>query len=250
MTAWPPWWPCGSARRRAGSRRSGCTPPARATPGSDRNFRRPVAEQKALWQRDHHRRHRPAVWSPGEHPVIDGGQPGRAARVLRGTRPAQTPERAMPYHVRNRAVPWWRQVTRSGGKPSMAGSQLPGGLPPANLSAAADVGRDHRGRSHHSSRCLHNPSPQARRRPGGCPAGAASRSTPFTTGAHDRHTGQVERMRSAARGATGHDGEIDGRGSSCELGWSAAANLLAPRTGPLPSWSADTAGGRLPRRRW
>jgi transposase len=41
--------------------------------GSDRNFRRLVAEQKALWRRDHHRGRRPAVWSPGEHLVIDWG---------------------------------------------------------------------------------------------------------------------------------------------------------------------------------
>jgi len=41
--------------------------------GSDRNFRRLVAEQKALWRRDHHRGRRPAVWSPGECLVIDWG---------------------------------------------------------------------------------------------------------------------------------------------------------------------------------
>ena len=41
--------------------------------GSDRNFRRLVAEQKALWRREHHRGRRPAVWSPGEHLVIDWG---------------------------------------------------------------------------------------------------------------------------------------------------------------------------------
>jgi len=41
--------------------------------GSDRNFRRLVAEQKRLWRRDHHRGRRPAVWSPGEHLVIDWG---------------------------------------------------------------------------------------------------------------------------------------------------------------------------------
>ena len=50
-------------------------PAARAAgyTGSDRNFRRLVAEQKALWRRDHHRGRRPAVWSPGEHLVIDWG---------------------------------------------------------------------------------------------------------------------------------------------------------------------------------
>jgi hypothetical protein len=41
--------------------------------GSDRNLRRLAAEQKALWRREHHRGRRPAVWSPGEHLVIDWG---------------------------------------------------------------------------------------------------------------------------------------------------------------------------------
>jgi transposase len=41
--------------------------------GSDRNFRRLAAEQKRLWRRDHHRGRRPAVWSPGQHLVIDWG---------------------------------------------------------------------------------------------------------------------------------------------------------------------------------
>jgi transposase len=50
-------------------------PAARAAgyAGSDRNFRRLVAEQKRLWRADHHRGRRPAVWSPGEHLVIDWG---------------------------------------------------------------------------------------------------------------------------------------------------------------------------------
>jgi transposase len=50
-------------------------PAARAAgySGSDRNFRRLVAECKRLWRRDHHRGRRPAVWSPGEHLVIDWG---------------------------------------------------------------------------------------------------------------------------------------------------------------------------------
>lgn len=39
--------------------------------GSPRNFRRLVAEQKALWRKDHHRGRRPAVWSPGQYLVID-----------------------------------------------------------------------------------------------------------------------------------------------------------------------------------
>jgi len=39
--------------------------------GSARNFRRLVAESKALWRNEHHRGRRPAVWSPGEYLVID-----------------------------------------------------------------------------------------------------------------------------------------------------------------------------------
>jgi len=42
--------------------------------GSDRNFRRLVAQVKALWRREHHRGRRPAVWSPGEYLVIDWAQ--------------------------------------------------------------------------------------------------------------------------------------------------------------------------------
>ena len=53
-------------------------PAARAAgySGSPRNFRRLVAAQKQLWRRDHHRGRRPAVWSPGEHLVIDWGAEG------------------------------------------------------------------------------------------------------------------------------------------------------------------------------
>jgi transposase len=53
-------------------------PAARAAgyAGSERNFRRLVAEQKRAWRRDHHRGRRPAVWSPGEHLVIDWGSLG------------------------------------------------------------------------------------------------------------------------------------------------------------------------------
>jgi len=42
--------------------------------GSARNFRRLVAEAKALWRSEHHRGRRPAVWSPGEYLVIDWAQ--------------------------------------------------------------------------------------------------------------------------------------------------------------------------------
>jgi transposase len=50
-------------------------PAARAAgfEGSARNFRRLVAERKALWRQGNHRGRRPAVWSPGEHLVIDWG---------------------------------------------------------------------------------------------------------------------------------------------------------------------------------
>jgi hypothetical protein len=41
--------------------------------GSARNFRRLVAEAKQAWRREHHRGRRPAIWSPGEHLVIDWG---------------------------------------------------------------------------------------------------------------------------------------------------------------------------------
>jgi transposase len=53
-------------------------PAARAAgyAGSPRNFRRLVAEQKQAWRREHHRGRRPAVWSPGEHLVIDWGADG------------------------------------------------------------------------------------------------------------------------------------------------------------------------------
>ena len=53
-------------------------PAARAAgyAGSDRNFRRLVAAEKQAWRRDHHRGRRPAVWSPGEHLVIDWGTEG------------------------------------------------------------------------------------------------------------------------------------------------------------------------------
>ncbi|WP_079869724.1 IS21 family transposase [Mycobacteroides abscessus] len=42
--------------------------------GSARNFRRLVAEAKALWRRENHSGRRPAVWSPGQYLVIDWAQ--------------------------------------------------------------------------------------------------------------------------------------------------------------------------------
>ena len=44
--------------------------------GSARNFRRLVASQKRAWRGEHHRGRRPAIWSPGEHLVIDWGAEG------------------------------------------------------------------------------------------------------------------------------------------------------------------------------
>ncbi|GAA1206077.1 hypothetical protein GCM10009632_27990 [Mycolicibacterium alvei] len=42
--------------------------------GSARNFRRLVAQAKALWRSENHRGRRPAVWSPGQYLVIDWAQ--------------------------------------------------------------------------------------------------------------------------------------------------------------------------------
>ena len=50
--------------------------------GSPRNFRRLVAEQKALWRRDHHRGRRPAVWAPGEYLVIDWATVGAGLHLF------------------------------------------------------------------------------------------------------------------------------------------------------------------------
>ena len=44
--------------------------------GSERNFRRAVAEEKAKWRRDHHRGRRPGVWAPGDMLVFDWGEIG------------------------------------------------------------------------------------------------------------------------------------------------------------------------------
>jgi len=41
--------------------------------GSDRNFRRLVAQERQRFRGEHGRGRRPAVWSPGEHLVIDWG---------------------------------------------------------------------------------------------------------------------------------------------------------------------------------
>ena len=42
--------------------------------GSARNFRRLVADAKALWRSSNHSGRRPAVWSPGQYLVIDWAQ--------------------------------------------------------------------------------------------------------------------------------------------------------------------------------
>jgi len=44
--------------------------------GSDRNFRRLVAEEKRKWRQSNHRGRRPGVWSPGDMLVIDWGEIG------------------------------------------------------------------------------------------------------------------------------------------------------------------------------
>src|SRR3984957_14807065 len=44
--------------------------------GSDRNFRRLVAEAKATWKSKNHRRRRPGVWAPGDMVVFDWGEIG------------------------------------------------------------------------------------------------------------------------------------------------------------------------------
>jgi len=50
--------------------------------GSARNFRRLVADAKALWRKDHHRGRRPAVWSPGEYLVIDWADVGAGLHLF------------------------------------------------------------------------------------------------------------------------------------------------------------------------
>ena len=69
------WWPSGWRRSRGRITAKRLLPAARAAgyEGSARNLRRLVAARKALWRSDNHRGRRPAVWSPGEHLVIDWG---------------------------------------------------------------------------------------------------------------------------------------------------------------------------------
>ena len=65
----------GGEDRRAGSARSGCCRPPgrRATRGRRGTSGGWSRRAKALWRSDNHRGRRPAVWSPGEHLVIDWG---------------------------------------------------------------------------------------------------------------------------------------------------------------------------------
>ncbi len=44
--------------------------------GSDRNFRRLVAEVKAQWRAKHHRGRRPGIWTPGDVLAFDWGEVG------------------------------------------------------------------------------------------------------------------------------------------------------------------------------
>src|SRR5215472_10739390 len=64
-----------AVRRRSGPAGAAIMTAARAAgyAGSARNFRRLVAEARRAWRAEHHRGRRPAVWSPGEHLVIDWG---------------------------------------------------------------------------------------------------------------------------------------------------------------------------------
>ena len=70
--------PSVSRRPAVGSPRSGLLPVAVAAgyDGSDRNFRRLVAEEKRKWRQSNHRGRRPGVWSPGDMLVIDWGEIG------------------------------------------------------------------------------------------------------------------------------------------------------------------------------
>ena len=69
------WWPSGWRSRKGRITAKRLLPAARPAgyEGSARNLRRLVAARKALWRNDNHRGRRPAVWSPGEHLVIDWG---------------------------------------------------------------------------------------------------------------------------------------------------------------------------------
>jgi transposase len=50
--------------------------------GSARNFRRLVADQKALWRRSNHRGRRPAVWEPGAFMVFDWADVGAGLHLF------------------------------------------------------------------------------------------------------------------------------------------------------------------------
>jgi len=70
--------------------------------GSDRNFRRLVAEAKALWRREHHRGRRPAVWSPGQYPFPSPRpQRSRIKAILRAATRSPHP----CYRIDTQALP-------------------------------------------------------------------------------------------------------------------------------------------------
>ena len=62
-----------TAKARISAKRLLPTARAAGYTGSERSFRRLVAEEKKTWRVKHGRTHRPASWSPGEHLVIDWG---------------------------------------------------------------------------------------------------------------------------------------------------------------------------------
>jgi hypothetical protein len=95
-------------------------PKARAAgyTGSDRNFRRLVADAKDL-RSENHRGRRPAVWSPGwgEYLVIDGPEPTGVVLVLRGAGGHESKgimEHLCGYAQRDLAVPLLTQAAIDG----------------------------------------------------------------------------------------------------------------------------------------
>ena len=77
-TASRSWSPRGWRSQRGGSRRSGCCRRLgpRATRGRPATSAGWLPRRSRLWRGEHHRGRRPAVWSPGEHLVIDWGALG------------------------------------------------------------------------------------------------------------------------------------------------------------------------------
>jgi transposase len=74
MTRWLIWSLSGRVEQgRISAKRLLPAATAAGYAGLARNFRRLVAEQKALWRRGNPRGRRPAVWTPGDTLVIDWG---------------------------------------------------------------------------------------------------------------------------------------------------------------------------------